>query len=48
MRQLHSSVMVTMLVLLTGLACAPCLRTRSVPWLCRGPARRLSLWEERP
>ena len=30
---------------MSGLACASCLRTRSAPRLCRGPAVRLSLWD---
>ena len=30
---------------MTGLVCASCLRTRSVPQLCRGPAMWLSLWD---
>ena len=42
---LHVTSRHLLVVWLIGRACASCLRTRSVPWLCRGPARRLSLWE---
>ena len=42
---LHGFSCVLMVVCSTGRACASCLRTWSVPWRCRGPARRLSLWE---
>ena len=41
----HDSKDVLMVVLSTGRACASCLRTWPVPRRCRGPARRLSLWE---
>jgi len=42
---LHASSSCLLVVCLTGRVCASCWRTRSVPRRCRGPARRLSLWE---